>query len=172
MALRLESSATLRESGWSLTMLRDPTEMEGFTEEILDVWRMEAERDMPRAQNHIVAAIKRKLSRVYPVIVQALSIFTSASGTERRRKTTKHQPAPSGAAPGKITGELADSWRTKKPTWSKNKTVYTGRYFSKHPAAGALEFGSPKQGIPSHPYQRPTVAREADKLDEILGGGS
>jgi hypothetical protein len=173
MAIRLESTATLRESGWSLTMLRDPTEMEGFTEEILDVWRADAERVMPRAQDHIVGAIKRMLSKVYPVIAQAGSMFSSASGTERRRKNIKRQPAPSGAPPGHITEGpegLRDSWKTKKPTWSKNKTVYTGRYFSRHPAAGALEFGSPKQGIASHPYQRIALQREGPRLDEILSG--
>lgn len=167
---RLETTATLRESGWSLTMLREGDDFKTFTEEMLEQMRAGAESRMGRAQAHIVKAVKRALSRVYPAVSVAGSIFTSASGTERRRKSTRRQPAPSGAPPGKITGELAESWKTRKPTWSKQKTVLTGRYFSRHPAAGGLEFGSPKQGIPSHPYVRPTLVREAEALDAILDG--
>lgn len=185
---RLESVDTLRKSGYSLTVLRDGAEFDTFDEDMLELMRAGAESKMGRALDHIVGAIKRTLSRQYPVKVAAGSQFATASGTLRRRKSERRQPSPAGDPPGKISGDLAKSWQRKKPTWSKAKTVLTGRYFSKHPAAGRLEFGDDSQGkgfvlhlsrragrevgggIKARPYQRPTLEREADRLSDILDG--
>ena len=167
---RLETVGTLRTSGWSLTILREGDEFSTFDEEMLADMREGAEGRMARALDHMVSAIKRTLSKQYPVVVAKGSQFATASGTLGRRKGERRQPSPTGAPPGRITGELMKSWRRRKPTWSKARTVLTGRYFSAHPAAGPLEFGSPKQKIPSRPYQRPTLVREADRLSSILDG--
>lgn len=166
---RLESVASIRASGWSLTILREGAEFDTFDEEMLADMREGAEGRMVRALDHIVGAIKRTLSKQYPVVVAQGTTFATASGTLRKRKGTRRQPAPPGAPPGKVSGDLADSWKRRKPTWSKAKTVLTGRYFSKHPAAGALEFGDPDR-MPSRPYQRPTLVRETPVLDKILEG--
>ncbi len=152
---RLETVAMLKDSGHSLTVLREGDDFKDFTEEILEEMRVGAEGRMSRALGVIVRAVQWMLSAVYPA--------TSASGEER-------SPAPSGAAPGLILGDLRDSWKKGRVSWSKGKTVLTGWYYSRHPSAGPLEWGSPKQRIPAHPYQRPALARSADELERILDG--
>lgn len=170
---RLQTVDELRTSGYRLTVLREGDDFATFTEDMLAEMREGALERMARAQQHIVRAVHRALSRQYPVLRAAgwksrgmvlLQRFTRIR--ERRR------PAPPGAPPGRITGDFLRSWTWRKPTWARGKTVLRGAYFSRHPAAGVLERGSPSQGIPARPYQRPTLIREAARLERILDGAA
>lgn len=152
---RRESVQTLRTSGWSLSVIADEAEFADFTEDMLAEMRVGAEARMRRALEYVVREVQWTLSKVYPA--------KGASGEER-------QPAPPGAPPGLILDELRSSWKAGRISWGKKMTVLTGRYFSRHPGAGALEWGSPAQKIPSHPYVRPTLVREADAITDILMG--
>lgn len=147
--------AQIRESGWSFRVVSEHDDFASFTEEMLEDMRAGAVERMERAKAFVVSEVKRTLDRIYPMpTIGAL----------------KFRPAPPGAPPGKIEGELQESWKTGSTTWKKNKTILTGRVRSRHPAAGALEWGSPKQGIPAHPYYRPTLIRIEEELGAILEG--
>jgi hypothetical protein len=120
---------------------------------------------MKRALEFVVAEVKKTLDRV--------------AGRE---------PSRPGDPPARVTGKLRDSWKVGRTRWERGRTIYTGYYESRHPAAGRLEFGDDptgkgyvlhlsrrakrevKGGIAARPYIRPTLARIADKVDEILLG--
>ncbi len=173
---RLQTVDELLTSGYRLSVLREGDDFKTFTEDMLTLMRLGALERMGKALDHIVGAIRKKLSRQYPLIrtgrlrhhadrtVRLLRGLIGGPREEVRR------PSPPGAPPGRISGDLALSWQRRKPTWSKQRTVLTGRYFARHPAAGVLERGSPSQGIAARPYQRPTLAREANRLSAILDG--
>lgn len=157
---RLESIQTLRTSGASLTVLREGDDFKDFTEEILEEMRAGAEQRMSRALDYTLDRVRYMLSAIYPAF--------GASGSVR-------QSSPPGAPPGLVLGDLHDSWKKGRINWSKGRTVLTGRYFSRHPSAGALEWGSPPKkqwpkGLPARPYIRPMLVRFGDRIAAILDG--
>jgi hypothetical protein len=157
---RLETVDSLRISGATLTVLREGDDLKDFTPEMLADMRVGAEGRMSRALDYTVDRVRWMLSAVYPA--------HGASGTVR-------QSSPPGAPPGMIEGDLHDSWKKGRITWGRGKLVLTGRYFSRHPSAGALEWGSPPKpqwpkGLPSRPYIRPMLVRFGDRIAAILDG--
>lgn len=152
-------------SGWAVVIGAEEDDIARFEQEELAAMRDPIPERMKRALEFVVAEIKKTLDR---------SVGRGAS-------------AP-GDPPARITGRLRDSWKAGRGRWTQNRTVYTGTYESRHPAAGRLEFGDDptgkgfvlhlsrrakrevKGGIAARPYVRPTLERIADKIDRILLG--
>lgn len=158
---RLETVDSFRTSGYSLTIVREGDDFASFTEDILAEMRVGAESRMSRALDYTLDRVRYMLSAIYP---------------ERRLLSGRlSRSSPPGAAPGMIEGDLHDSWKKGRVSWNKAKTVLTGRYFSRHKSAGALEWGSPPkpqwpQGLPARPYIRPMLVRFGDRIGAILDG--
>lgn len=134
-------------SGYSFRVTAPRESIEGLAEELLAEIRATAMQNMQRAQDVVVAEVRRTLGR------------------EAARPARPNQP------PRQITGELDRSWKRGRRSWRKRKTELRGAVESKHPAAAALEFGAFKSmGIRPHPYYRPALARVADEVGEIMVG--
>lgn len=174
----LSTRSGMHKSGWALVVgAENPNDVAEFIDSELETIRREAPAKMHRAVNHMVIAIKKTLARQYPLVsgfIRRTSWGTTKSGRERR------QPSPPGSPPGRITGDLMRSWTKGRLSWSMGRMVLTGRYESKHPAAGRLERGDlgrdawlepgQKGGIRPRPYVRPTLLREAERLSQLLDG--
>lgn len=124
-----------------------PDDVRGLAEELLDEVRATAMQNMQRAQDRVVAEVKRTLGR------------------------SADRPARPGEPPRQVSGDLAVSWKRGRRSWRQKKTVLRGAVESKHPAAGALEFGALRtMGIRPHPYYRPALAKIADEVGELMAG--
>lgn len=123
-------------------------DISGLGEDVLDAIRDEAYENIQIGQALVVDQVRVTLDR-------------QAS-----------EPAGPGEPPRKIGGGLQQSWKTGRFGWrNRVKTIMQGAVESNHPAAGALEYGSPRQGIDPHPYYRPTIARIASDLEGVLLNG-
>lgn len=163
-------------SGASLVIAAEPND----ALERLDVDWMEEER---------AAAPARMLAALRVYVAEVRKTLDRVATRQTRFSWVTQGSAAPGDPPGRITGELRDSWKVGRRSWTRDRTVYTGRIESTHPAAGRLEWGDDptnkgfvlhlsrrfkrevKEGIKPHPYIRPTLARIADRLERILTGG-
>lgn len=175
MATIRESRQSLRESGFTLTVVNGHDDIAGISEWWLEVERQSAEENMARAQKYSVAAWKRTLGRQYPVRTREGNTGRVIDPAVRRLRVERSAggdrwPAPPGAPPGKVSGALQRSLKVGRRSWDKMRTVLSGRVFSTHPSAGGHEFGSPQQKIPSRPHWRPTLLREGENIGAIMAG--
>lgn len=162
MAL-LSTKIGLEHSGWAIVIGAEEDDIARFEQEELAAMRDLMPERMKRALEFVVAEVKKTLDR---------------AGRE----------SLPGDPPARITGRLRDSWKVGRTKWDRSRTVLTGYYESRHPAAGRLEFGDDptgkgfvlhlsrragrevKGGIAARPYIRPTLARIANRLDRVLLG--
>lgn len=120
----------------------------GLGENLLDAVRDEAWENIQIGQALVADEWRRTLGRVSP------------------------QPAAPGEPPRKISGELQGSVTVGRKGWAnKAQTVMRGAIEARHPAAGPLEYGAPRQGIQAHPHYRPTIARIERDLEGVLADG-
>lgn len=120
-------------------------DLKGLSEDLLDAVRDEAYENIQIGQSLVVDQARVTLGRVSPVA------------------------AAPGEPPRKIGGELQASVKPGRFGWrNRDKTIMQGAIESKHPAAGPLEFGSPRQGIEPHPWYRATIARIGTDLEGVL----
>lgn len=137
----------IHESGYIFRVSAPRESIVGLAEELLNEIRAEAMGNMQRAQDVVVAEVKNTLSR------------------EAAKPARPNEP------PRQISGDLARSWKRGRRSWRKKKTELRGSIESKHPAAAPLEFGAFRSmGIRPHPYYRPSLAKVADEVGEIMVG--
>lgn len=126
-----------------VVMPRD--DITGLSENLLDAVRDEAQENIRIGQGLVVDEVRKTLGRI------------------------SAQPAAPGESPRKLVGELQESWVPGPARWrNKDQTIMQGAVQSKHPAAGALEYGAQDHGIHPHPYYRPTIARISRDLEGVL----
>lgn len=164
---RLTSQNGINVSGWAFIVGAEEDDIARFEKEEWEAMRRDAVGRMQRALDFYVTEVRRTLGRV--LLVQAAR-FSWLTG--RMRSSAPGEP------PAKITGELMRSWVRGMIRWSRDRTILTGRIQSEHPAAGRLEFGDDPHGtkglgeggVQPHPYIRPTLARIADRLHDLVLG--
>ena len=157
MAITRTSLASIEESGWSFSVVRDEyRDIELLADEWLEVERNDAVENMKRAQ---------RLAR-----------------DEWKKTLGRHaaQPSRANQPPRKVSGALQKGvklgrrrWKTRDGRNSSKRRglLLEGRVQNTHPAAGPLEFGAIRRlGFGPRPHWRPTLRRIADELGEILAG--
>lgn len=129
-------------------VVADRDDITGLDEDLLDALRDEAQENIIIGQALVVDEWRKTLGRVRP------------------------EPSPAGEPPRFVGGELQASTKPGRKGWSNAlKTIMRGAVESTHPGAGALEYGSPAQGIAAHPHYRPTINRIAKDLAGVLAEG-
>lgn len=124
------------------------SDIAGLGENLLDALRDEAWENIQIGQALVADEWRRTLGRVAA------------------------EPAQPGEPPRKVGGDLQASVKPGRKGWANRaKTIMRGAIESKHPAAGALEYGAPRLGIQPHPHYRPTIARIRTDLEGVLALG-
>jgi hypothetical protein len=134
------------ESGYRFRVTEQRETVEGLADDLLDEARAGAEQRMSDGQDLLLRELRTTLG--YP------------GGGE---------PSRTNEPPRYQSGDLHDSWKKSKPRWIKKGLILRGSLYSRHPAAGPLEFGALRAlGIAPRPYYRPTLARIATWLEITL----
>jgi len=130
----------IEKSGWIFRVTAVQDDVELAIDEMVEEIRGVAEVNMIEAQKYALLEVQKTLGFV--------------NNRPRRKRKKKGQAremtiSAENQPPEYQSGKLQKSWKARKPKWMRdrkrkdNPLVLRGELYSRHPAAGALEFGAP-----------------------------